>query len=83
MGKGKNRAISVQLSIKAPTGTPPAIIRQALDHKCQTGEDTPGITIEIVDWTGRAGDASIDQADAFRKLKGVIRAAHLRKDREG
>lgn len=78
------RAVSVQLSIKAPKGTKPEIIRQAIALKCETGEDTPGITITVIDWTGRKGEIG-DSDEAFHRLRKPIAASHLRvqPDRKG
>lgn len=80
---GKRRAVSVQLSIRAPKGTPPEIIRNAIKLKCETGEDTPAITIKVIDWTGRNGPVG-DSDEAFRRLRKPIEAAYLsiRPDRE-
>jgi len=74
---GKRRAVSVQLAITAPEGTPPDIIRQAIALKCETGEDTPAITITVIDWTGRKGPVG-DSDEAFRRLRKPIEAAYLR-----
>lgn len=78
------RAVSVQLSIQAPKGTPHDIIKQAILHKCETGEDTPAIEIRVIDWTGRNG-RPFDSDEAFSRLKGPIAGAVLRvrKDRQG
>jgi len=70
------RAVSVQLSIKAPKGTPAHIIKEAIRHKCETLEDTPGIEIEIVDWRGRNGRA-FDQDQAWGNLRKPIERAYL------
>lgn len=75
---GKRRAITVQLSIHAPTGTPAHIIQRAVIHKCETGENTPGISITVIDWTGRK-EASFDSDEAFHKLRHVIRRAQLQR----
>ena len=81
---GKRRAVSVQLSITAPTGTPAVVIRNAIKLKCETGEDTPAITIRVIDWTGRRGPVG-DSDEAFRRLKGPILRSHVHvhEDREG
>lgn len=73
----RTRAVSVQLSIHAPKGTPAHIIQQAILHKCDTGEDAPGITIHVIDWTGRR-DATFDSDTAFHNLRHAIKAAHVR-----
>ena len=77
MPTGRNRAVSVQLSIKAPKGTPRHIIESAIRHKCETLEDTPGIEIRIVDWNGRNGRA-FDQEEAFTRLRKPIEASLIR-----
>lgn len=83
-GRKTRRAVSVQLSIHAPKGTRASIIQQAILHKCETGEDTPGIVIRVIDWTGRK-EEGFDSDTAFRALRHAIRAAHLhvQPDREG
>jgi hypothetical protein len=78
MPTGKRRAVSVQLSIHAPKNTPPAIIRQAIAHKCETGEDTPGIEIRVIDWTGNNGRPVADSDEAFRRLRKPIESAYVR-----
>ena len=79
----KHHAVSVQLSITAPKGTPASIIRRAIAERCR-GNDTPGIEIRIIDWRGRNG-RDFDQDDAFKKLSGPILAAYVsvRTSREG
>lgn len=74
----KRRAVSVQLSIRAPKGTPPDIIRNAIKLKCETGEDTPAIEIRVIDWTGNNGRAVPDSDEAFRRLRKPIEAAYVR-----
>lgn len=81
--KGKRRAINVQLHIHAPTGTPAEIIKRAILYKCETGLDTPGITLRVIDWTGRAPGSPEPTDLDFWKLRHVIKRAQLHKDREG
>jgi len=84
MSPGKRRAVSVQLSIRAPKGTPPEVIRNAIALKCETGEDTPAIDIKVIDWTGRTGPVT-DSDEAFRRLRKPIEQAYVRiqPDRKG
>ena len=79
----RHSAIEIQISarVKAPKNGRPiteAIVRQAIERKAQTGDDVPGIKLEITRWRhGRNWRSSANTAEEWERFGRFLPASSI------
>jgi hypothetical protein len=74
-----NNPAQIQISARAqvPIGRviTKNIIAQAIEYRLDTGQDPPGIELEIVSWRGKEASGQYSQDELWRRFGPLLRAS--------